>query len=85
MPSTCTCAKHLTLSCMMPSELERRGFGGSADEEAGWSHSKSCGQCFSVQVETSSIAQGLVLGLELLNIQVCDMDSGIQCTLKGSN
>jgi len=46
-------------------------------ELAGWSHSESCGQWLSVQVETGSIPHGPVL----FNVFVGDRDSGIECTL----
>lgn len=48
-------------------------------ELVGWMHSKSCSQWLDVQVETRhSIPRESVLGLELLNILVGDVDSGTE-------
>lgn len=52
-------------------------------ELAGWSHSKSCSQWLDIKVENSDewCSSRLVLKLELFNILISDMDSGIKCIL----
>ncbi|KAJ7427839.1 rna-directed dna polymerase from mobile element jockey-like [Willisornis vidua] len=69
------------------SEMEMHGFCGQNTQRIrNWlvEHTqKCCSQWFDVQVETSDkwCLQESVLGPELLNIFVGDMDSGIACTL----
>lgn len=55
-------------------------------ELAAWSHSESCSEGLTVQVDTRDecAPQGLVVGLALFNIFVTSMDCGTGCTLSKS-